>query len=125
MITLITKTGTVQFNLKNQRREHDLCMTMTHLKDQESTSSLKITTSYDENLLIKIPDIIDFKFTDMEYIKPETKTETPKENLVDKIMKTMDESKRRRVQKFLDVLKAKGAPINPDDPLFQKIIDKL
>jgi hypothetical protein len=69
MITLTTKTGIFRFNLKNKQREHDLCITIGHLKDQGSQSSIKITTSYNEHLLIKIPDIKDFKFTDAEYVK--------------------------------------------------------
>jgi hypothetical protein len=69
MITINNKTGALKFNLKNQKREMDLCMTLTHLKDQESKASIKITTSYNEHFLIKVPDVLSFKYTDAEYVK--------------------------------------------------------
>jgi len=128
MIRINTKTSTYNFNLKNFGREKDFCTALTHLQDQESPASVKITTTYDEHLLIKVSDVINFKFEETKYAKGEVhelKPEPKEDDLVDRIMKGRDANKRRRIQKFLNILKAKGAPINPDDPMFRDIIDKL
>jgi hypothetical protein len=79
VITLNTKTGEFKFNLKTgYPREIELCQIITRLQSKNSTASINIVTSYNENLSIKIPDVIDLKFNEAEYIKTEVHTGNPR-----------------------------------------------
>jgi hypothetical protein len=129
MISLITKTGTTSFNLKNGfSREIDLCMTISRLKSKNSTRSINITTSDNEKLSLKISDIINFKFRESEFVKSKVRSRgNPKEELAEKLIKNMGKTKKKRIENFLDTLKDMGAidKLNPDDPFLHDIIDKL
>jgi hypothetical protein len=70
MVTLTTTKGIIKFNLKTTGYPGEIafCQTITKLLSEKSKSKINISTS-DGKLLIKIPDIIDLKFHESEYVK--------------------------------------------------------
>jgi hypothetical protein len=70
MVTLITKKRDFKFNLKTTgfRGEIALCQTITKLQSEKPRSKINITTD-EENLSIKISDIIDILFSESEFVK--------------------------------------------------------
>jgi hypothetical protein len=72
MVTLFTKKRDFKFNLKTTgfRGEIALCQTITRLLSEGYKPRSKINISTDDgNLLIKISDITDMKFSESEYVK--------------------------------------------------------
>jgi hypothetical protein len=128
MVSIKLKDKEIKFNLKSYAREIDLCQTITRLQLKNSQASIDLTTSYNEKLSLKVPEILDIKFNEAEYAKSEVheKQEKPKEeDIVETLLKGRDAAKKRRIEKFVEVLRRKGTPINPNDPMLQDIIDKL
>ena len=83
MIILNTKNGDIKFNLSTGfPREIALCQIITKLQSEKSGASINVTTSDKEKISIRIPDIIDLKFSEAEYIKAKVFTEPLKKENV-------------------------------------------
>ncbi len=129
MVTLKFKDGTVRrFNLNNfetEKRLRDAWYAMRE-ETQHERKKISITMKTGEKIKPTIADIAECEVQDAEYIEvaPEdigtigNKKEKEKESDIDRVIRGMNESKRRKVEKLMQHLKNKGVTI---EDLYRKL----
>ena len=128
MIVFKTFTGKeIRFNLKNQEREQQLCNVVSQLKQENSTSTIKITTSYHEQLAFKATDVEKCEFVDSEYIRSHVHTQSKNQesNFTDSAMNLLEKNQKKNVEEFLDLVRKKGIEPDLNDPILLRIIQSV
>ena len=137
IIILLTDGTQKKFNLNDYDRERSLhkAWYSMHGDGKYADKSFKIVTDNNESLKIRVGDIKDCVFDESRYVqgevnenniqdreKPQPKSQP---SPAEKVEQVMNGRRKERINKFVNLVQARGITPNYQDPMFIRICESV